>query len=86
MSLNNVNFKRGSYFEAEDLINEVYTPCMKESENLNILSAFFGVESLLEISEGLEGFINKKGKISLVVSVPDKGMGEHDISLLKAHT
>ena len=86
MSLNTVNFKRGSYFEAEDLIREVYTPCMKESEKLNILSAFFGVESLIEISEGLEQFINKKGKISLVISVPEKGMGEHDISLLKAHT
>ena len=87
MSLDKLTFKKGSYFEAEDVINEVFIPCMKNSNNLNILAAYFTIDSLLEIAEGLEEFIHNEGKVSVVVSVPETGaMNPHDVSLLKAHT
>ena len=85
--LKNITFNKGVYFEAEEVINEVFIPCMRNSEKLNILAAYFSLDSLLEIAEGLEEFIHNQGKISVVVSVPETGrMNPHDSSLLKAHT
>ncbi len=85
--LKNITFNKGVYFEAEEVINEVFIPCMRNAEKLNILAAYFSLDSILEIAEGLEEFIHNEGKISVVVSVPESGrMNPHDSSLLKAHT
>ena len=61
--LKDITFNKGVYFEAEEVINEVFIPCMRNSEKLNILAAYFSLDSLLEIAEGLEEFIHNQGKI-----------------------
>ena len=58
------------YFEPEDLIGNVISPCLKESTNTSLLSAFFNFESFLEISDGLEHFLKNDGTMRILISIP----------------
>ena len=68
--LKDLNIVEKQYFEPEDLIGNVINPCLKESTNSSLLSAFFNFESFLEISDGLEHFLKNDGTMRILISIP----------------
>ena len=68
--LKNLNLTDKPYFEPEPLIEEVISPCFKESKRVNLLSAYFNFESFIEISESLLHFLKKDGNMRIIISIP----------------
>ena len=61
MSLKTIHINEtGFYDNPREALDKVIKPATKVSLELNITAGYFTVDSLLEISEGLENFIESK--------------------------
>ena len=83
MSLKNIKHD-GVYYNPRLVVKEVIVPSLKKSNKLNIIAGYFTVDSLLEISEGLETFLNSSGKINLVLGIPQKGLDSTNKGMVEA--
>ena len=63
----------------ETIKNDFYLPVLRNSVSYNRLSAYFSIQSLVNVAEGIECMMKKEGSVKLV-------LGYHDIprELLKA--
>ena len=83
MSLKNIKHD-GVYYNPRLVVKEVIVPSLKNSNKLNIIAGYFTVDSLLEISEGLETFFNSSGKINLILGIPQKGLDSTNKGMVEA--
>ena len=58
--------------------------CIKNFKQIDIIAGYFTIESLLEVAEGLEVFLNSSGKIDLIIGVPQKGLDSMNENLVEA--
>ena len=83
MSLKNIKHD-GVYYNPRLVVKDVIVPSLKNSNKLNIIAGYFTVDSLLEISEGLETFLNSSGKINLILGIPQKGLDSTNKGMVEA--
>lgn len=83
MSLKSISHE-GVYYNPREVVESVVKPALKVSKKLNIIAGYFTIESLLEIAEGLEVFLNSTGKIDLIIGVPQTGLDELNSGLIAA--
>lgn len=69
-SLEDLNLKKPIYFlPKDDIINEVYIPCLKLSDRYDCMTAFFHNNSFKELAFGISDFINNQnGVMRLLIS------------------
>ena len=85
MSLKTIHInEEGLYDNPREALDKVIKPATKVSLELNITAGYFTVDSLLEISEGLENFIESKGVINLIIGIPKTGLDNKDKALIDA--
>ncbi len=85
MSLKTIHInEEGLYDNPREALDKVIKPATKVSLELNITAGYFTVDSLLEISEGLENFIESKGVINLIIGIPKTGLDKKDKALIDA--
>ena len=81
MSLRDIDF-RDTYWSGEDnLINEFYIPCLKNSMEYSRAVGYFSSSILCYIANGLYPFIKNSGYMRIVCSVNLSEQDEQDISL-----
>ncbi|MDW8802469.1 DEAD/DEAH box helicase family protein [Clostridium sp. A1-XYC3] len=68
MSLKDIEFKLQYRSDIDNLDNDFYNICMKQSSSYDRASGYFTSSSLKQCSQGLEQFIRKDGTIRLIVS------------------
>ena len=83
MSLKSIDHE-GVYYNPGEVVNQVVQPALKISNKLDIIAGYFTIESLLEVAEGLEVFLNSSGKIDLIIGVPQKGLDSMNENLVEA--
>ena len=83
MSLKSISHK-GIYYNPREVVETVVKPALKHSKKLSIIAGYFTIESLLEVAEGLEVFLNSSGKINLIIGVPQSGLDELNAGLISA--
>ncbi len=69
MSLKNINIDE--YFDAglnDNLLDSLYTPCLKNSIIYNRVSGYFSTQSLSAVASGMANFIKNEGKYRLIFS------------------
>lgn len=69
MSLKNIDIDE--YFDAgigDNLLENLYTPCLKNSTIYNRVSGYFSTKSLSAVASGMANFINNEGKYRLIFS------------------
>ena len=85
MSLKTIHINEdGLYDNPREALDKVIKPATKIATELNITAGYFTVDSLLEISEGLENFIESNGGINLIIGIPKTGLDNKDKALIEA--
>ena len=85
MSLKTIHINEdGLYDNPREALDKVIKPATKIATELNITAGYFTVDSLLEISEGLENFIESNGVINLIIGIPKTGLDNKDKALIEA--
>jgi superfamily II DNA or RNA helicase len=68
MGYEQLNILRGYKTYKQDIVNEFYTPVLKESVLYKRAVGFFSSTALIDLSKGLSGLIRNGGKIKFIVS------------------
>ena len=85
MSLKTIHINdEGLYDNPREALDKVIKPATKIALELNITAGYFTVDSLLEISEGLENFIDSNGVINLIIGIPKTGLDNKYKALIEA--
>lgn len=81
MSLKDIDFKDTYWSGENNLINEFYIPCLKNSKEYCRAVGYFNSSILCYISNGLYPFIQNGGKMRIICSVNLSEQDEKDIAL-----
>ena len=88
--LKKLSFSKNVYFEPEELINEVITPCFSSAKQIDLLSAYFNFDSFIEIADSLEKFLSNEGRFRILISIPRQfeklDFSKIDRSILEAYS
>lgn len=88
--LKKLSFSKNVYFEPEELISEVITPCFSVSKQIDLLSAYFNFDSFIEIADSLEKFLTNEGRFRILISIPRQfeklDFSKIDTSILEAYS
>lgn len=68
MSLKDIEFQYTYRSSSNQMVNDFYIPCLKESTEYDRAVGYFTSESLSLLSEGLEPFVNSAGKIRIIAN------------------
>lgn len=68
MGFTNLHLKPEYRSFQDNIVKEFYIPVLKESVSYKRAVGFFSSSALIEITKGLEGLINNKGKIKIIAS------------------
>lgn len=81
MSLQEIDFKDTYWSGENNLINEFYIPCLKNSTEYCRAVGYFNSSILCYISNGLYPFIKNGGRMRIICSVNLSEQDEKDIAL-----
>lgn len=80
MSLKDIEFQYTYRSSSDQMVDDFYIPCLRESDEYDRAVGYFTSDSLSLLSEGLEPFVNSDGKIRIIAN---PNLREEDIEAIK---